>query len=125
MDCSKKDFSSACSFCDGLAGCSKPENPAAVHRALGNEYARKAEWAAAASEYGLSLQANPRDRKVWELKANAHLRLGQVREAAEEPGEAGGVTSDPCAKAEAYRLAAGMYIEQKEFEEAEKAFARH
>jgi tetratricopeptide (TPR) repeat protein len=104
-----------------LTGCSK-EDPAAVHRALGNEYARKADWAAAANEYGLSLQANPRDRKVWELKANAHLRLGQLREAGESLAKPAEYTSDPAAKAEAYRLVASMYIEHKQFDDAEKAF---
>src|SRR5262245_39704988 len=87
-----------------LTGCSKSEDPAVVHRALGSDYARKADWAAAAREYGLSLQANPRDRKVWELKANAHLRLGQLREAAESLARPAEYTSDPNAKAEAYRL---------------------
>ena len=106
-----------------LTGCSKSEDPAAVHRALGNEYARKAEWASAATEYGLSLQANPRDRKVWELKANAHLRLGQLKEAAESLTKPAEYTSDPVAKAECYRLAAAMFVDQKAFDEAEKAFA--
>jgi len=106
-----------------LTGCSKPEDPAVLHRALGNEYARKADWAAAAREYGLSLQANPHDRKVWELKANAHLRLGQLRQAAESLGTQAEYTSDPIAKAEAYRLVASMYVEHREFGEAEKAFA--
>jgi tetratricopeptide (TPR) repeat protein len=104
-------------------GCSKPEDPAALHRALGNEYARKVDWAAAATEYGLSLQANPHDRKVWELKANAHLRLGQVRQAAESLAKPAEYTSDPVVKAEAYRLVASLYVEHKEFGEAEKAFA--
>ena len=106
-----------------LTGCSKPEDPAVLHRALGNEYARKADWAAAAREYGLSLQANPRDRKLWELKANAHLRLGQLREAAESLGKPAEYTSDPAVKAEAYRLVASIYIEHRDFGEAEKAFA--
>src|SRR5215472_12247330 len=78
-----------------LTGCSKPEDPATLHRALGNEYARKADWSSAATEYGLSLQANPRDRKVWELKANAHLRLGQLREAAESLTKPAEYTTDP------------------------------
>ena len=106
-----------------LAGCAKPEGPAVVHRALGNDFARKGDWAAAATEYGLSLEANPRDRKVWELKANAHLRLGQIRQAAESLAKPAEYTSDPAAKAESYRLVAGMYVEQREFEQAEKAFA--
>ena len=117
-------FSSLFAVSIGLPACSKPDDPAAVHRALGNEYARKAEWAAAASEYGLSLQANPHDRKVWELKANAHLRLGQLREAAESLTKPAELTSDPSAKAEAYRLVASMYVENKELDEAEKAFAQ-
>lgn len=107
----------------GLTACSKPEDPAVLHRALGNEYARKGDWAAAAGEYGLSLQANPHDRKVWELKANAHLRLGQLPQAAESLAKPAEYTSDPNAKAEAYRLVAGLYVEHKEFNEAEKAFA--
>jgi tetratricopeptide (TPR) repeat protein len=106
-----------------LTGCSKPEDPAVVHRALGNEYARKDDWTAAAREYGLSLEANPRERKVWELKANAHLRLGQLRQAAESLAKPAEYTSDPIAKAEAYRLVASLYVEHREFEEAEKAFA--
>lgn len=107
----------------GLTGCSKPEDPAVLHRALGNEYARKSDWAAAAREYGLSLQANPHDRKVWELKASAHLRLGELRQAAESLVKPTEYTSDPNAKAEAYRLVASMYVEHREFDEAEKAFA--
>ncbi len=106
-----------------LTGCSKPEDPAVLHRALGNDYAGKADWAAAAKEYGLSLQANPHDRKVWELKAYAHLTLGQLRQAAESLAKSAEYTSDPIAKAEAYRLVASMYIEHREFDEAEKAFA--
>ena len=107
----------------GLTACSKPEDPAALHRGLGNEYARKADWAAAVREYGLSLQANPNDRKVWELKANAHLRLGELRQAAESLAKPAEYTSDPAAKAEVYRLVASMYVEHREFDEAEKAFA--
>jgi len=105
-----------------LTGCSKSDDPAAAHRALGNEYARKDDWAAAAREYGLSLQSNPNDRKVWELKANAHLKLGQLREAGESLAKPAEYTSDPNAKAEAYRLVASMYVEHSEFAEAEKAF---
>jgi len=106
-----------------LTGCSNPEDPALLHRALGNDYARNANWAAAAREYGLSLQANPREPKVWQLKANAHIKLGQVGEAAESLAKPAEYTSDPNAKAEAYRLVASLYVDQREFVEAEKAFA--
>ncbi|HSP18865.1 MAG TPA: tetratricopeptide repeat protein [Myxococcaceae bacterium] len=107
-----------------LPACSKPpEDPAVLHRALGNDHARNADWAAAAQEYALSLQANPRDSKVWELKANAHLKLGQVPQAAESlVRRAEYTTTDPNAKAEAYRLVAGIYVQRQDFAEAEKAF---
>ena len=106
-----------------LTACSKPDDPAAIHRALGNEHARKADWAAAATEYALSAQANPRDRKIWELKANAHVRAGQLREAAESLAKPAEYTADPAVKAESYRLVAAMYVEQRQFDDAEKAFA--
>jgi len=107
----------------GVTACSeKPEDPAALHRSLGNEHARKADWSSAATEYGLSAQVNPGDRKIWELKANAHLRLGQVPEAVGSLMKQAEYTSDPALKAESYRLLAGMYVEQKQFDEAEKAF---
>jgi tetratricopeptide (TPR) repeat protein len=106
-----------------LTACEKADDPAAVHRSLGNEHARKGEWEAAAKEYGLAAQANPKDRKIWELKANAHMRLGQMNQAAESLLKPAEYMTDPAAKAECYRLVAAMYVEQKEFTEAEKAFA--
>jgi len=107
-----------------LSGCSsKSDDAAAAHRSLGNEAARKGDWATAATEYGLSAQANPKDRKIWELKANAHMKLGQLQEAAESLKKPAEFTSDPAAKAEIYRLIAAMYLDQKQFDEAEKAFS--
>ena len=95
-----------------LTACSKADDAAAVHRGLGNEYARKGEWNAAATEYGLAAQANPTDGKIWELKANAHMRLGQLDQAAEALLKPAEYTKDPAAKAERYRLVAAMYLEQ-------------
>ncbi len=107
-----------------LAGCKKAEDPAALHRSLGNEFARNGDWAAAAREYGLSAQANPTDRKIWELKANAHIRAGDLRQAGESLAKPAEYTSNPAEKAEAYRLVASMYVEHREFDEAEKAFTQ-
>ena len=104
-----------------LAGCAK-EDPAAVHRSLGNEAARKGDWKTAATEYGLSLQANPKDTKVWQLKANAHMKLDQLNEAAECLEKPAEYTSDPAEKAEAYRLAASMFVDRQQYADAEKAF---
>jgi len=106
-----------------LTACSKEDDQAAVHRGLGNDLARKGDWAGAVKEYGLAADANPKDRKIWELKANAYVRLGQVKEAAESLAKPAEYTTDPAAKAEIYRLVAAMYVDQKEFDSAEKAFA--
>ena len=115
-------FISVLSLVGLLTGCSKPEDPALLHRTLGNDYASNGDWAAAAKEYGLSLQANPREPRVWQLKANAQLNLGQTGEAAESLAKSAEYASDVNAKAEAYRLVAGMYVDRREFVEAEKAF---
>lgn len=106
-----------------LSACaSKSDDAAATHRALGNDAARKGDWATAVKEYGLSAQLNPKDRKIWELKANAHLRLDQVSEAAESLKKPAEYTSDPATKAEIYKLIAGMYVEHQMYDDAEKAF---
>jgi len=102
-------------------GCSK-EDPAVVHRSLGNDAARKGDWATAATEYGLSAQANPKDPKIWQLKANAHMKLDQLDKAAEALAKPAEYTSDPTAKAEAYRLVASMYVDHQQFPQAEMAF---
>jgi len=101
----------------------KSDDSAAAHRALGNVAARKGVWATAATEYGLAAQANPKDRKIWELKANAHIRLDQLQEAAESLKKSAEYAPEPAAKAEIYRQIAGMYVDQKQFSEAEKAFS--
>jgi len=106
-----------------LAGCSK-EDPAVVHRGLGNDAARKGDWKTAATEYGIALQTNPRDPKLWQLKANAHMKLDQLSEAAECLAKPAEFTSDPAEKAEAYRLVASMYVERSQYPEAEKAFGQ-
>lgn len=106
-----------------LSGCdSKSDDAAAAHRSLGNDAARKGDWATAVKEYGLAAQANPKDRKIWELKANAHLKLDQVSEAAESLKKPAENTSDPAVKAEIYKLIAGMYVEHQMYDDAEKAF---
>jgi tetratricopeptide (TPR) repeat protein len=106
-----------------LSGCSKSDDAAATHRALGNDAARKGDWATAATEYGLAAQANPKDRKIWELKANAHIRLDQLQEAAESLKKSAEYVSEPAAKAEIYRQIAGMYVDQKQFDQAENTFS--
>src|SRR5262249_17922689 len=100
------------------------EDPAALHRGLGNDAARKGDWKTAVTEYGLSLQANPKDAKVWQLKANAHMKLDQVNEAAECLEKPADFTSDPAETAEAYRLAGSMFVDRQQYSDAEKAFGQ-
>src|SRR5438067_8730665 len=54
-------------------GC-KPD-PAEQHRDKANELANQSQWKQAAEEYGLSLQADPKQGELWEQKAYAHLQI--------------------------------------------------
>jgi tetratricopeptide (TPR) repeat protein len=103
------------------AGCSK-DDPAVVHRGNGNDAARKGDWATAATEYGLAAQANPKDPKIWQLQANAYMKLDQPDKAAEALAKPAEYTNDPAAKSEAYRLIASMYVDRTEYFKAEAAF---
>ena len=49
--------------------CQKPD-PVAIHRDKGDDLFAKDQYAAAAEEYALSLQADPKQDKLWEKKAD-------------------------------------------------------
>jgi tetratricopeptide (TPR) repeat protein len=104
----------------GLA-CKKPD-PAAIHRDKGDELFEKEQWTAAADEYELSLQADPKQDKLWERKAAAYLKAGKVDDAAASLVKMADSAETPAARAEIYRKVAGLYLEQRKPDEAEKYF---
>jgi tetratricopeptide (TPR) repeat protein len=104
----------------GLAGCK--EDPVEAHRLKGHELYKKEQWAQAAEEYRLSLQANPQQEKLWEKLAAAYMRAGDSQKAVEALLKTVDFKPDPQAKAEVYRNVAGMLIQGPKPFEAEQYF---
>jgi len=105
----------------GVIACKKPD-PAAIHREKGDELFEKDQWAAAADEYALSLQADPKQDKLWEKKAVAHMKAGKPDLAAASLLKQVDNAATPKDRAEIYRKVGGIYLEQKKPDEAEKYF---
>src|SRR5919197_2506418 len=103
-----------------LPGCK--DDPAEAHRLKGNELFRKEQWAQAAQEYRLSLQADPNQEKLWDRVALAHVRAGQTDQAAKALLETLRFKPDPQKKAEVYRNIAGMLLQGPKPVEAEQYF---
>ncbi|ATB48490.1 tetratricopeptide repeat protein [Corallococcus macrosporus] len=107
----------------GMAvGCKAEDDTAKKHRIAGSNHLSKKEYKEAAAAYALSLQADPKQEKVWEKKAFAHMQLGQMNEAAEAVLKMGEMKTEPAEKAELYRTLASMYMTGGTTEEAEKYF---
>jgi tetratricopeptide (TPR) repeat protein len=104
-----------------LVACQKPD-PVAIHRDKGDDLFAKDQYAAAAEEYALSLQADPKQDKLWEKKAVAHMRAGKLDEAAASLVKMLDNATTGKERAEINRKVAGMYLESKKPDEAEKYF---
>jgi tetratricopeptide (TPR) repeat protein len=101
--------------------CQKPD-PAAEYKRKGDELYSKGEYAKAANEYAESLKLNPAQSKLWQKKADAHLKAGNTDEAAATLlGELPQMT-DPKAKAERYSIVANLYLNARQPDKAEKYF---
>jgi tetratricopeptide (TPR) repeat protein len=105
----------------GLVACNKPD-PAVTHREKGDELFDKEQWTAATDEYALSLQANPKQDKLWEKKAVAHMRAGKPDLAAASLLKLLDTAATAKDRAEIYRKVGGIYLETKKPDEAEKYF---
>jgi tetratricopeptide (TPR) repeat protein len=107
----------------GVAGCKDEKAEAAkAHRITGSDHMSKKEWKEAAAAYALSLEADPKQEKVWEKKAFAHMQLGQMAEASAAVLKIMDLKTAPAEKAEVYRTLASMQMQGGTTEEAEKYF---
>jgi tetratricopeptide (TPR) repeat protein len=104
----------------GLAGCK--EDPAETHRLKGNELFKKEQWSQAAEEYRLSLQADPKQEKLWDKVALAHVRARQTDQAVQALLATLDFKPDPQKKADVYRNVAGMLLQGPKPFDAEKYF---
>jgi len=102
-------------------GCKKEPTPAELHRDEGNKFLNASEWEKAAAEYGQSLEADPKQEKLWEKKAYAHLQLKQMEQADAAILRTLEFKTEPAKKAEVYRNLAAMYLQTSQ-DKAEQYF---
>jgi hypothetical protein len=107
----------------GTSACKKEPDLATVHRRAGDEHFLKGEFKQAAEKYGLSLEADPKQEKVWDKKAVAQQQSGDmagleitlVKMAESKP--------DAAQKAEMYRSLASMFMTKATAEKGDAAKA--
>jgi tetratricopeptide (TPR) repeat protein len=104
-----------------LVGCQKPD-PIAIHRDKGDDLFAKEQYASAAEEYALSLQGDPKQDKLWEKKAVAHMKAGKPDEAAASLLKLLDNATTGKDRSEINRKVASIYLENKKPDEAEKYF---
>ncbi len=101
-----------------LAACKR--DPSIVHREAGDDLMARSDFAAAAAEYEQSLAVTPAQPKLWEKLAFAKLKAGDRDGAAEALAKHAGIETVPARKAEAYRNAAGIYLQTPDAAKAER-----
>jgi tetratricopeptide (TPR) repeat protein len=104
-----------------MIGCKKEPTPAEIHKDKGNTLLDAQKWTEAAEEYRLSLEADPKQEKLWEKKAYAHMQAGDMDSADTSILKLLDFRPEPEKKAEVYRNLASMYL-QKSTDKAEKYF---
>jgi len=104
--------------------CQSGPPPALAHRLAGDDAYRKGEYAAAAAEYGLSLDADPRQLHVWETLAASRLRLGDTDGAAQALIRTLDLLPAAPQKAEVHRNVAGIYLQVRQRDQAEPHLIR-
>jgi hypothetical protein len=92
-----------------LVACKPP--PAVTHREAADELLRQSDFAGAAAEYVQSLAADPRQEKLWEKLAYCRAKTGEKRLAAEALVKVAELRPEDARKAEAYRNAAGIFLQ--------------
>ncbi len=101
-----------------LAACKR--DPSIVHLEAGDALLARSDFAGAATEYAQSLATTPAQPKVWDKLAFAKLKAGDRDGAAEALAKHAEVETAPARKAEAYRNAAGIYLQDADRDKAEK-----
>ncbi len=106
----------------GTTACSKEPDQAQIHRDAANALLQDGKWNEAAQEYAKSLEADPKQEKMWERKAYCHMQAGALEDAEAALLKMLELKTEPAAKAEVYRNIAGMYMQKTVMDKAEKYF---
>lgn len=101
-----------------LAACKR--DPSIVHREAGDDRMASSDFAGAAAEYAQSLAAAPAQPQIWDKLAFARLKAGDRDGAAEALAKHGELETVPARKAEAFRNAAGIYLQTPDADKAER-----
>jgi tetratricopeptide (TPR) repeat protein len=103
-------------------GC-KPD-PATEHREKALSFANQSQWKEAIDEYALSLQADPKQEKLWEEKAYAHMQLQENEPFEQAMVKLAELKTDNVKKSEIYRNIGGVFVQKGLGDEAEKNFMK-
>ncbi|HMI82594.1 MAG TPA: hypothetical protein VK550_00805 [Polyangiaceae bacterium] len=103
-------------------GC-KPD-PAEEHRDKAINFANQSQWKEAIAEYALSLQADPKQEKLWEEKAYAHMQLQENEPFEQAMVKLAEFKPDNVKKAEIYRNIGGVFVQKGLADEAERNFMK-
>lgn len=104
------------------SGC-KPD-PATEHREKAINFANQSQWKEAIEEYAQSLQADPKQEKLWEEKAYAHMQLQENEPFEQAMVKLAELKPDNVKKAEIYRNIGGVFVQKGLADEAEKNFMK-
>lgn len=100
----------------------EPPSPAKMHLTAGDKHRVASEWKEAAEEYGKSLEADPKQEKVWETKAYSHQQAGDTEGAVATLMKWAELKTDPAEKAKLIRFGANLWREKANMEKAEAAY---
>jgi tetratricopeptide (TPR) repeat protein len=107
----------------GIATGCKPD-PAEEHRNKAINFANQSQWKEAVEEYAQSLQADPKQEKLWEEKAFAHMQLQENEPFEQAMVKLAELKPDNVKKAEIYRNIGGVFVQKGLADEAEKNFMK-
>lgn len=100
----------------------EPPSPAKVHLTAGDKHRVASEWKEAAEEYGKSLEADPKQEKVWETKAYCHQQAGDTEAAVATLMKWAESKADAAEKAKLIRFGADLWRQKPNMEKAEAAY---
>ena len=100
----------------------EPPSPAKMHLTAGDKHRVANEWKEAAEEYGKSLEADPKQEKVWETKAYSHQQAGDTEAAVATLMKWAETKSDAAEKAKLIRFAADLWRQKPNMEKAEATY---
>lgn len=99
-----------------------PPSPAKMHLTAGDKHRVASEWKEAAEEYGKSLEADPKQEKVWETKAYCHQQAGDTEAAVATLMKWAETKTEAAEKAKLIRFGADLWRQKPNMEKAEAAY---